>query len=293
MPNPEVDPAQWVALSLIPALGKRTIERLIERFGTIDNALHAPPDALMSVSGIGPVLAEAIRAVDLEETRRELAAWQAGGIAVLLPGHGAYPARLRDLPDAPATLFCRGALVGDDERAIAIVGTRRPTPAARDIARTLGKLLAARGWTIVSGLAYGIDALAHRAALLGGGRTIAVLGSGVNVVYPPANQALARAVIANGALLSELHPGAHPSSATLVARNRIITGLSRAVIVIEAGERSGSLHAARFARQQGRPVFTPDCDAPGNRLLLDEGAHVLPVDASRWASAIEEVVTKG
>lgn len=274
--------AQWVALSLIPHLGSQTIARLLNRFGSLDAVLNASAAELKAVPGIGPKLAAAIRTADVPAMRAALAAWLADGIAVVQRDQPAYPPALRALPDAPPVLFWRGVLEPEDARAIAIVGTRRPTLQARRAAGALGAQIAARGWTVVSGLAAGVDALAHEAALACGGRTLAVLGSGVRAVYPAGNAPLAARVLARGALLSETHPDASPSAPALVARNRIISGLSRAVIVVEAGPGSGSLHAARFARAQGRPVFAVRSAAPGNARLLAEGARAIGPEGNGW-----------
>ncbi len=274
--------AQWVALSLIPHLGSQTIARLLDRFGSLDAVLNASAAELKAVPGIGPKLAAAIRAADVPAMHAALAAWLADGIAVVQRDQPDYPPALRALPDAPPVLFWRGALEPEDTRAIAIVGTRRPTLQARRAAGALGAQIAARGWTVVSGLAAGVDALAHEAALACGGRTLAVLGSGVRAVYPTGNAPLAARVLARGALLSETHPDASPSAPALVARNRIISGLSRAVIVVEAGPGSGSLHAARFARAQGRPVFAVRSAAPGNARLLAEGARAISPEGNGW-----------
>lgn len=270
------DLAEWVALSLIPGLGRRTIRRLLNHFGSLGAVLAAAETDLQAVRGIGPRLAAAIAAADAARTQADLAAWQAAGIAVLLHTDPAYPAALRSLDDAPPVLFARGA-GWESAGAVAIVGTRRPRPESRQIAAEMAGTLAAQGWTIVSGLAVGIDTAAHQGALDSGGITLAVLGCGVRVVYPPENRALAaRIVEQGGALLSEVHPDAAPGSPALVARNRLISGLSRAVIVVETGETGGSLHAARFAQAQGRLVYAVDNDAPGNRRLIADGARPLP-----------------
>lgn len=276
--------AQWVALSLIPHLGSQTIARLLDRFGSLEAVLGAEAAALQTVYGVGPKLAAAIGAADVPAIEAALASWLADGIAVAQRDQPGYPATLRALPDAPPVLFWRGTLAAADERAIAIVGTRRPSVQARQAAEALATQAVAHGWTVVSGLAAGIDALAHQAALACGGRTLAVLGSGVRAVYPPTHKALAAEVMARGALLSETHPDARPSAPALVARNRIISGLSRAVIVVEAGLGSGSLHAARFARAQGRPVLAVRRAAPGNAQLVAEGAQPIGPGSEDWAS---------
>lgn len=277
MPSDDEMLAQWVALSLIPNLGGRMITRLLEHFGSLDAVLSASADDLQRVPGIGPKLAAAIGAIDVAATQQALTRWQAAGIRILLRGASDYPSRLSGLPDAPPVLFWRGTPGQDDERAVALVGTRQPTVQGRHAAETLAAVCVERGWTVVSGLADGIDTAAHQAALEAGGRTLAVLGSGVCAVYPPGNRALAGQIVERGALLSETHPAASPSAPTLVARNRLISGLSRAVIVVEAGADSGCLHAVRFARAQGRPVFAVISTARGNAHVLAEGAHPLEV----------------
>jgi DNA processing protein len=280
-PDPQL--VRWVALSLIPNLGRRAITNLLDHFGTLDAIFAANADDLQAAPRIGPRLAAAIRSVDLERTRQEIAAWQADRITILLHADGTpYPAALAALSDAPPVLFQRGTIDAGDQRAAAVVGTRHPSAAARAIAATLGGTLVAQGWTVISGLAAGIDSAAHEGALRAGGRTIAVLGSGVRSIYPPTNEGLAAHVITRGALLSETHPDAAPNGPALVARNRLISGLSRALIVVEAGESSGSLHAARFARDQGRIVFAVDNGAPGNTRLIAAGARPLSPNPEHW-----------
>lgn len=286
-PTPD-EMARWVALSLIPNLGRKTIDRLLDHFGTLAAILAAPDDALRAVPRVGPKLAAAIRAADVAHTQAALHRWQAGGIAVLLHTQDGYPAALRALDDAPPVLFVRGSLLPTP--AVAIVGTRRPRPQAAQIAGDLAARFAARGWTITSGLAAGIDTAAHQGALHAGGRTQAVLGCGVRVVYPPENERLAAQIVAQGALLSETDPDAPPNSPALVARNRLISGLSRAVIVVETGTSGGSLHAVRFAQAQGRPVYALDSDAPGNRQLIAAGAQPLPRDPAAWDTLGETVL---
>ncbi|GAB4420823.1 MAG: DNA-processing protein DprA [Anaerolineae bacterium] len=281
--------ARWVALSLIPNLGGRTIARLLEHFGSLDAALNASADDLQRVSGIGPKLAAAIRAVNVAATRQALMRWQTDGVRVLLWHTPDYPPALNDLLDAPPVLFCRGTLHKEDRRAVALVGTRHPTAQGSHAAATLAAICAEHGWTVVSGLAHGIDTIAHQAALEAGGRTVAVLGSGVCAVYPPGNRALAGQIVRRGALLSETHPDASPAAPTLVARNRLISGLSRAVIVVEAGADSGSLHAVRFARTQGRAVFAVIGGAQGNARVLAEGAQPLEMRGG-GLKALEQIL---
>jgi DNA processing protein len=270
----------WVALSLVERLGGKTLRALMQHFDNDPLAVLAADCAeLRQVRGIGPKLAEQIRAVKLTAVEQALPQWQQAGVQILTWQEAAYPARLCGLDDAPPTLFWRGRGGLDEQRSAAIVGTRDPRPESIRLAQNLASELAGRGYTIVSGLALGIDAAAHLGALaVPDGQTVAVLGSGVLEVYPPANRALAEAVLGRGALVSEVQPFAPPSASNLVARNRIITGLSDLLIVIETEADGGAMHAARFALAQGRVVYAVDNSASGNRALIAGGAGVLPTD---------------
>ena len=197
----------------------------------------------------------------------------------LSPADARYPSRLAEVPDAPATLHVHGALVDADALAVAVVGSRRATPYGLEVAETLAADLAARGVTIVSGLARGIDAAAHRGALRVGGRTLAVLGSGVDVIYPPENRRLAAEIAERGALLSQFAPGTPPLPQNFPTRNQVIAALSLAVVVVEAAEKSGSLITARLAAELGREVLAVPgrITAPESRganRLIQDGAHV-------------------
>jgi DNA processing protein len=269
------DPA-WVALSLIGNLGARTMRALGAAFnGDYAAAIHAPEARLRSVRGIGPKIAHAIRTVDLAATAAAIQRWQAHGVAILTLDDRAYPAPLRALDDAPPTLFVRGTLPAFTQAA-AVVGTRHPSAPAQAIAARLAAELAARGQVIVSGLALGIDAAAHLGALsVPQGQTVAVLGSGLLDPYPAENRALADAIAARGALICEARPDARANPQRLVARNRIITGLSQTVIVVETAEDGGAMHAARFARAQGRALYAVDFPVSGNRALIADGVPAL------------------
>ncbi|NPA31126.1 MAG: DNA-protecting protein DprA, partial [Chloroflexi bacterium] len=202
------------------------------------------------------------------------------GIRVLTWEDPDYPERLRPLPQAPPVLYLRGALTPQDAWAAAVVGTRKMTGYGRRVAEDVAAYLARQGVTVVSGLARGIDGVAHRAALQAGGRTLAVLGSGVDVIYPPEHRALAAAIVEQGALLSEFPPGTRPEGPHFPRRNRLISGLALAMVVVEAGERSGALITATFAAEQGREVFAVPgsiyaATSQGTHWLLQQGAHVL------------------
>lgn len=276
------DPA-WVALSLVEHVGAKKLRALAASFdGDLTAALAADARRLQRVPGIGPKIAAAIGAVDLAAVTAEIPRWQAAGITLLTLDDPAYPSALRGVEDAPATLFVSGTW--HERPAVAVVGTRSPTRAALDAARQLGFELAQRGIQVISGLALGIDSGAHLGALAApDGVTTAVLGSGVLNVYPPGNRALAQAVTLRGALLSEVHPEAQPRPATLVARNRIISGLCAALIVVETAVDGGAMHAARRAGEQGRRVYTLASAASGNQALIAGGAGVITPDLAGFA----------
>ncbi len=216
----------------------------------------------------------------------------------LTRAEAAYPSRLAEVPDAPATLHVRGRLLDADALAVAVVGSRRATPYGLEVAETLAADLAARGVTIVSGLARGIDSAAHRGALRVGGRTVAVLGSGVDVIYPPENRRLADEIAERGALVSQFAPGTPPLPQNFPIRNQVIAAMSLAVVVVEAAERSGSLITARLAAELGREVLavpgriTAPESCGANRLIQD-GAHVamgwddvVAVLPERWKAGV-------
>ncbi len=268
----------WVALSLVEHVGAKKLRALADAFdGDLDAVLAADAKALQRVPGIGPKISAAIRAVDLAAVAASIPRWRDAGIALITLDDPAYPAALRQIADAPPTLFVIGTC--RDLRSVAVVGTRSPSRSAADAARQIGYELAQRGIQVISGLALGIDSAAHIGALAHpSGVTSAVLGSGVLNVYPSGNRPLAQAIVARGALLSEVHPSAQPKPSTLVARNRIISGLCQALIVVETTVDGGAMHAARRAAEQGRQVYTLDLPASGNRALLNSGAAVITPD---------------
>ncbi|HEY5984482.1 MAG TPA: DNA-processing protein DprA [Anaerolineales bacterium] len=245
----------WLGFNLVRGIGAVRLRSLIEYFGSAEDAWKGTPEELRT-AGLGPKTVARLVAVrndvDLDRLWDRV---QSQGIRLLTSEDEAYPARLKEIEQPPPVLFVRGDWTTGDELAVAIVGTRRITAYGRQVTEQLAGHLAANGITIVSGLARGIDEVAHSAALAAGGRTAAVLGSGVDRVYPPENRALAEKIIGSGALLSDYPMGTAPESSNFPPRNRIISGLSRAVIVVEAGETSGALITAEFAAEQGRDVF--------------------------------------
>lgn len=275
--------AQWIALSLSPHIGAKTFSNLLQHFGgNLSAVFTASATELRAVSGIGPKIARDIQSIDLAHIAQEICAWEGQGIRILTCADESYPETLRTVPDYPPTLFLRGSWLPQTlQRSIAIVGTRNPSQVAKILTLQLATRLARAGCVIVSGLALGVDAAAHAAALEAGGATVAVLGSGVLNVYPPKNRMIASRIIHSGALVSEAHPGLEPNAQRLVSRNRIISGLSQAVIMIESAADGGAMHTARFAIMQGRKVYTFRLPASGNDRLMIEGAAVLPSDLDR------------
>lgn len=274
-------------LCLIPGVGPRNRKRLLERFGTAAEALAASESQLRDVPGIGPRLSERIRHAAEIDVDREIALCRRQGIDILLESHPQYPASLRQIPDPPGVLFRRGNQVPSDQLAIAMVGTRHATRYGLRQAERLAAGLVRAGLAIVSGLARGIDAAAHRAALAAGGRTLAVLGSGVLNVYPPEHAELAAEIARQGAVYSELPPLQQPMSGTFPQRNRLISGLCLGVLVVEAAERSGALISASHAAEQGRDVFA----VPGPAdCRTSRGCHRLIRDGAKLVEVVEDVL---
>lgn len=255
------DPRQyWVGFSLVKGIGAVRFKTLLDFFGRADIAWQAPAEALRE-AGLGANLVEnflRLRAsVDLEKI------WDgilAQAITVLTWEDLGYPRRLKEIAQPPPVLYIRGEVRPEDEWAVAIVGTRRVTAYGRQVTEEVATTLARSGVTIISGLARGVDGIAHQAALNAGGRTLAILGSGVDRIYPPEHRRLSEGIIDLGALVSDYPPGTAPEAVNFPPRNRIISGLSLAVVVIEAGLSSGALITASFAAEQGRDVFA----VPGN-----------------------------
>lgn len=271
-----------VALTLVPGVGPGRVRMLLARFGRATAVLGASARALADVPGIGPQTARAIAGfTDFAAVDAQMEA--AGRVgAMLLPAWDVrFPALLRQIYDPPALLWVRGDLAPVDERAVAVVGTRRATEYGRRMATEFAAALAGYGFTVVSGLAYGIDAAAHRGALAAGGRTLAVLGSGVDRIYPGRHARLAEEIAAQGAVLSEYPMGAAPDASNFPRRNRIVSGLALGTLVVEAYATGGALITARLALEQNREVFalpSPVHSAAGegaNRLIQQSQARLV------------------
>ncbi len=270
----------WVGFNLVRGVGPVRLRRLLQVFGDVASAWTAT-EAALRASGLDERalrnLLKVRAQVDLDQVLQKATDL---GVKILTWESPAYPTLLAQLPDAPPVLYLRGECLQEDEWTVAVVGTRKASAYGQQVAYRLVSELASNGLTIVSGLARGIDSIAHRAAIEAGGRTIAVLGSGVDHIYPPEHRRLAQAITEHGALVSDYPLGTRPEASNFPPRNRIISGLSLATIVIEAGLKSGALITADFALDQGREVFAvpgsilSPSSAGCNRLLRD-GAHVL------------------
>ncbi len=271
----------WLALTLTPGVGSITIKRLLDRFQTPEAVFHAPMKELLKIEGLGDKVAHQIQKGPLEkEVAKELALLKGAGGRVLTIKDEGYPIRLKDIYDPPAVLYMRGEWRGEDELAIAIVGSRKTSPYGRGVTERISQDLARHGVTVVSGMARGIDSVAHMGALQGGGRTVAVLGSGIDVIYPSENRSLYHQIIGQGAVLSEFPMGSPPEGGHFPKRNRIISGLSIGVVIVQASAGSGSLITAGYALEQGREVFAVpgNVGAEGSRgtnQLIKEGAKLV------------------
>ncbi len=245
----------WIGFNIVRGIGPKRLRALLSYFGDVERAWNAPADELRRAGldrrSLQNLLA-ARSSVDLDEQLRRV---ERAAVRVLTWESDEYPPLLREISEPPPVLYVRGAFTAADAWAIAVVGTRRASVYGKEVTRRLTSALARSGITIVSGLARGIDGVAHRAALDAGGRTIAVLGCGIDHIYPPEHRSLAREIAARGVLVSDYPLGTPPEGRNFPPRNRIISGLSLGVLVTEAGRRSGALITADFAADQGRDVF--------------------------------------
>jgi len=276
----------WLALRMVRGIGPVVFQDLLRAFSSPAGVLTAGLHAL-TCAGVRPELARAIRAFDdwaaVDEQIERVARC---GARLVTWDDAAYPANLRQIHDPPPFLFVLGDLQVSDRLAVAVVGSRGVSAYGRRIARELAVGLVQQGVVVVSGLARGTDAEAHWSVLRAGGRTIAVLGSGIDVVYPSEHHALARAIAKQGAVVSELWMGTKPDADNFPARNRIISGLSLGTVIVEATEKSGSLITARFAAEQGREVFA----VPGAVGDHTRGTHRLIRDGARLTESIEDIL---
>lgn len=278
-----------LALCAIPHIGAVTARRLLRAFGTAREVFSADMHAIMEVEGISDARAGAIKeAVDISATSRSIKRARRDGVRVVAYGEAGYPEPLEALgQDAPVFLYMRGAWHEDDRHALAIVGSRKATDYGLKMAGRVARELGSAGLTITSGMAMGVDAEAHRGAIEGRGRTVAVLGSGIDVIYPAANRTLMKRIERAGVVMTEFPPGARADRINFPVRNRLISALSLGVLVVEAAVKSGSLITAEHAIGQGKVVFA----LPGNAdSEYSKGANELIRRGARMVTEPEQIL---
>ena len=272
--------AYWVAFSRVPGIGRVRLAQLEQHFGDLAAAWRAPV-AQLREAGLDSRTADSVEkvrpAISLDD---ELALLEKYHVTALTYHDRGYPSRLKEIYDYPPVLFVRGQLTPDDERCVAVVGTRRATIYGKQVAGDMATGLARSGVTVASGLARGIDTVAHRSSLDAGGRTVAVFACGLDTVYPAENTALARDIMEHGALISEYPLGVRPKADHFPRRNRILSGMSLGVLVVEAGEGSGAIITALQANEQDREVFAVPGSilspaSKGSNRLIQEGAKLV------------------
>jgi DNA processing protein len=280
--------ALWLALCRIKGLGCLSFKKLAARFPDPAKIFAASRSELEQVEDLR---ADAIDGIvnfhDWAEVDDEIGRVRAAGIMLVPFGDAAYPTRLRMIADPPPVLYVKGEISGRDDRAVAIVGSRSASHYGRRVARDLAHGLASLGLTVVSGMARGIDGMAHESALSSGGRTIAVLGSGVESAYPPEHDKLYQRICESGAVVSELPMGTRPLAFHFPARNRLISGLSLGVVVVEATEKSGSLITASMAVEQGREVFAVPGEVGASR---SRGTHRLIRQGAKLVETVDDII---
>ena len=271
----------YVDLYAIRRMTEARLKALLEQFDTPEAVLTAPSEALAEVAGMDDDLVRAVRGYERSpETDQRIERAVKLGVRTIDHREDGFPANLKELAQMPPVLFIRGGLTEEDRLAIAVVGSRRATAYGQGVAEMLGREFAAHGVTVVSGLARGIDTCAHTGALKAGGRTVAVLGCGSDVYYPPENRRLCDRIAEQGAIVTEFPPGVEPLAMNFPKRNRLISGLARGVVAVEARDRSGVLNTTAWAADQGRDVYTvpgriTDEASTGTNRLLRDGARPL------------------
>ncbi|MGI6086476.1 MAG: DNA-processing protein DprA [Kiritimatiellia bacterium] len=281
----------YVALNMMEGIGPVSVKALVEALGSPEAIWQADRSTLMKAPGIGPGLADKILSQRNQiDPGNEIRRAAEMGAALITPADPGYPPALAQIHDPPLALYVRGEFQPKDRHALAIVGTRHPSHYGKETAARLSAQLARSGWTVVSGLARGIDTAAHSAALTASGRTIAVLGGGLAHIYPPENRPLAERIAAgHGAVITEFPLDRAPDRTTFPMRNRIISGLARGVLVVEASRQSGALITANQALEQGRSVMAVPgrIDAPGAR-----GTHALIKNGARLVEDLEDILAE-
>ncbi len=277
----------WVGFSRVPGIGPVRLRALLDHFGDIREAWAASAAALNAI-GLDRRTVESFLTLRSElDLKAEVERVSRLGVTVLTWDSPDYPGLLKNISDPPPVLYVQGELLPRDEWGLAVVGTRRATVYGREATRTLVSGLAASGVTIISGLAYGIDTHAHQTALDVGGRTVAVLGSGIDIIYPAKNRGLAGGICERGALVSEYPLGTRPEGGNFPRRNRIISGMSLGVLVVEGSRRSGAMITADYAAEQGREIFA----VPGNILSPNSaGPNQLIQQGAKLATTIGDIL---
>ncbi len=278
----------WLALNLLPDIGPVSARRMLSAFGTPENIFNMSIRELRSINGIGENRARSIAGFDQWElVRKEIERAERDNIRLIPLNDSSYPISLKQIFDAPLLLYVKGSLAESDKYSIAMVGSRSATEYGLQTAEKISHKLAASGLTVVSGMAMGVDTSSHKGALKAGGRTIAVLGSGLDVPYPASNRDLMKSIESSGAVISEFPLGTKPSRENFPRRNRIISALSLGVIVVEAALDSGSLITVRYALEQDRQVFA----VPGNIVSPhSKGTNDLIKKGARLVESAEEVI---
>ncbi len=270
----------WLGLHLIPNFGIAKLSRLLTNFASVEELWREPDSSVMRLDLPPAMLRQFCAARRKIDVTREMDRVASAGASLITPDDDTYPKLLRSLPDRPTLLYIRGALAPGNEAALAVVGTRKASRYGRDVAFQLSSQLARQSVAIISGMAHGIDAAAHRGALDAGGKTIAVMGTGIDIVYPPEHSDLAEDIAEKGALITEMPLGAAPLGKNFPQRNRIISGLSLGVLVAEAPIKSGALNTVSHAIDQGRDVFAVphniySLSGRGGNILIQEGAKLV------------------
>jgi DNA processing protein len=278
-----------IALCAVPDLGPVTIRRLLSAFGSPGAVFKAPLNELMAVEKVGASRARSIKNFSgRDELLRSVEKLVAGGVKTVTHGSEEYPEALNNIgDDAPLVLYMKGDIIKEDMYAISIVGSRKCTPYGTTVTETISSELAGMGFTVISGLARGIDTAAHMGSLVAGGRSFGVMGSGIDVPYPPENKGLIERLSRSGCVLTEFPPGMPPNRENFPRRNRLISGLSMGVLVVEADKKSGALITARYALEQGKEVFS----VPGNiNSQVSQGPNNLIKKGATPVTRAEDIV---
>jgi DNA processing protein len=277
----------WIGFNKVSGIGPLRLRALLDHFGDIERAWYAPESELRAIGLDSRSRRNLLKARSKWDLDQELERIEATGANVLTWENPNYPNLLLEIAAPPPVLYVKGSLRESDAWAVAVVGTRRASSYGKEVTRQLADALARNGITIISGMARGIDSVAHQAALEAGGRTIAVFGCGIEHIYPPEHRKLAQQIMEHGALVSDYPIGTPPEGKNFPPRNRIISGLSLGVLVTNAGKRSGALITADYAAEQGREVFA----VPGSILTKGSvGANDLIQDGAKLVAKPEDIL---